>query len=325
MRDLGTRSSLCFLFKTGQETFSTSEALENPSYYYFEYYPSLQNTSGINENSGSLPEIQCKPHRPDKNATEKIVEHYGPPGRIENCQCDGPRYQDICSFNTTKFGEELLSCDVKVCGWSAVKIASVDPETGKAVDNWKTLPKETITALVREAVKINLERGLSFLFLKCGSIFQVLSFPPVFKKDEIGENIGHINVNIIVLDSISRPHFYRTLPRASQALRKINQDSSIKATALDFELVQSIGQQTFENLRPFFCGVLKDDNEVNASGENTKAPLGVEVLFGAFKKWGYQTFFQEDLCWYDIWGCMLSDIEKRARPEQDSEFKERGE
>ena len=62
-----------------------------------------------------------------------------------------------------------------------------------------------------------------------------------------------------MLDSISRPHFYRTLPRATEALRKILQDPSIKATAMDFELLQSVGQQTFDNLRPFFSGVMKGE------------------------------------------------------------------
>ena len=66
-----------------------------------------------------------------------------------------------------------------------------------------------------------------------------------------------------------------------------------------------------------------DDNEISASGKNTKAPLGVEVLYGIFQKWGYQTLFQEDLCWYDKWGSALTDIEKRDVPIQDSEFKSR--
>jgi len=66
-----------------------------------------------------------------------------------------------------------------------------------------------------------------------------------------------------------------------------------------------------------------DDNEISASGKNTKAPLGVEVLYGTFQKWGYQTLFQEDLCWYDIWGSALTDIEKREMPSNDTEFKER--
>ena len=40
-------------------------------------------------------------------------------------------------------------------------------------------------------------------------------------------------------------------------LRRIAQDPDVKATALDFELLQSVGQQTFDNMRPFFSGVIK--------------------------------------------------------------------
>ena len=130
---------------------------------------------------------------------------------------------------------------------------------GKAVSDWKPLPNDTITANVQEAVKTNLERGFSFLFLRCGKNFQVLTFPPILEKVVEGKNKSRININVIMLDSISRPHFYRIMPRAVEALRKIVQDPNIKATALDFELAQSIGQQTFENLRPFFSGVLKGE------------------------------------------------------------------
>ena len=173
--------------------------------------------------------------------------------------CDDTRYPDICLYQVTESGEYKVSCDAKVCGSSQIQMASVDPQMGKAVTDWNPLPKDTITATVQEAVKTNLERGFSFLFLKCGRIYQVLSFSPIFKKVENGKSRSAINVNLVLLDSISRPHFYRTLPRASKALHKINEDSNITATALDFELVQSIGQQTFENMRPFFCGVLKGE------------------------------------------------------------------
>ena len=135
---------------------------------------------------------------------------------------------------------------------------------GKAVSDWKTLPKDSLTASVQEAVKTNLEKGFTFLFLRCssifGSIFQTLTFPPILKKVEDGQPKRGININVIMLDSISRPHFNRIMPRAVGALRKIVQDPNIKATALDFELVQSIGQQTFESLRPFFSGVLKGES-----------------------------------------------------------------
>ena len=130
---------------------------------------------------------------------------------------------------------------------------------GKAISDWKLLPKDTMTATVQEAVNRNLESGFSFLFLRCGGIFQALTFPPILKKVEDGKNRSGININVITFDSISRPHFYRTLPRAVEALKKINQDANIKATTMDFELVQSIGQQTFDILRPFFSGVLKGE------------------------------------------------------------------
>ncbi|XP_022796506.1 uncharacterized protein LOC111334958 [Stylophora pistillata] len=153
--------------------------------------------------------------------------------------------------------EDIVSCDVKVCGSSEIQVASVDPQMGKAVDVWERLPKDNLTYKVHKAVKTNLEKGFTFLFLRCGSIYQALSFPPIFQKNKNDENREAININIIMLDSISRPHFHRTMPKATEALRKIKEDSTIKATSLDFELAQSIGQQTFENLRPFFCGVLK--------------------------------------------------------------------
>lgn len=47
------------------------------------------------------------------------------------------------------------------------------------------------------------------------------------------------------------------------------------------------------------------------------------VLYGAFQKAGYQTLFQEDLCWYDIWGSLLTNNQKRAVPSGDAEFKSR--
>ena len=197
--------------------------------------------------------------RPDKAGLEQIYEHYGQPGRIEDRKCDETHYPDICTFQVTESGENKLSCDAKVCGSSDIHIASFNPEISEAVSDWKLMPKDTITAKVQEAVKTNLERGFSFLFLGCGSTFQVLTFPPILKKVVEGKSKGGININVIMLDSISRPHFYRILPRAVESLRKIVQDPNIKATVLDFELVQSIGQQTFENLRPFFSGILKGD------------------------------------------------------------------
>lgn len=187
------------------------------------------------------------------------MKYYGQPGGVEDRKCSGTRYPDICSYQQTDSGEINVSCDAKVCGSSDIQMASVDPQMGKSVTNWNTLSKDRLTASVQEAVKTNQERGFDFLFLRCGSNLQVFSFPPIFKKVEDGKTRNNINVNVIMLDSISRPHFYRTMPRVVGAFKKINEDANIKAWALDFELDQSIGQQTFENIRPFFSGVLKGE------------------------------------------------------------------
>ena len=66
-----------------------------------------------------------------------------------------------------------------------------------------------------------------------------------------------------------------------------------------------------------------DDDEISDTAKTAKAPLGVDVLFGTYKKWGYQTLFQEDLCWYDKWGIGLTDLHIRASPVEDEQFKAR--
>ena len=102
-----------------------------------------------------------------------------------------------------------------------------------------------------------------------------------------------------MLDSISRPHFYRILQRAAESLRKIVQDPNVKATVLDFELVQSIGQQTFENLRPFFSGVLK--------GELTAVFfVGVICIAHTWRGGGVPFVNFIDLC--NITGCAFSTV-----------------
>ena len=69
--------------------------------------------------------------------------------------------------------------------------------------------------------------------------------------------------------------------------------------------------------------LLSDDNKISETVKSAKAPLGVEVLYETFKRWGYQTLYQEDLCWYDTWGIGLTNLDVRSKPSTDSEFKER--
>ena len=67
-------------------------------------------------------------------------------------------------------------------------MASVNPQMGIAVDDWETIPKRKVTFKVKETVKTNLERGFHFLFLRCGRIFQALSFPE--NDEDIGADVN---------------------------------------------------------------------------------------------------------------------------------------
>ena len=50
--------------------------------------------------------------------------------------------------------------------------------------------------------------------------------------------------------------------------------------------------------------------EFSSEGKNAIKSLGLPVLFGEYKKAGYQTVFQGEECWYDHWGIMLTNFEK---------------
>ena len=197
--------------------------------------------------------------RPDRLGCAQAYRYYGRPRHVEDRKCDETHYSDICSFEETKPGYHVLSCNDEVCGSSDIEIGSVDPDMGK-VTEWTPLSKENLTVTVQEAVETNRKNGFGFLYIRCGDILQSLTFPPVLKKEENDNERSNINVNVIVLDSVARPHFYRILPRSVAVLRMIAQDPEIKVTALDFELLQSVGQQTFDNMRPFFSGVIKGES-----------------------------------------------------------------
>ena len=66
-----------------------------------------------------------------------------------------------------------------------------------------------------------------------------------------------LNINIVWLDSISRRHFYRSLPRTVETMDQINRDAQTKAEILDFELMQSVHGHTHENLIALTQGKVK--------------------------------------------------------------------
>lgn len=122
------------------------------------------------------------------------------------------------------------------------------------VKKWEAIdPFSTKAAL--NFVEKTIRQGESFCLMKCGSILQVLVFPPKILVNASVKADDKVNVNIVVFDSISRPHFYRMLRESIAVLRDIVNDESIPSTVLDFERFQSLSMHTMENIRPLFSGV----------------------------------------------------------------------
>ena len=114
-----------------------------------------------------------------------------------------------------------------------------------------------------------------------------------------------INVNLILVDSVSRNSFYRSLPKTTSFLDDLVDKS--RTDVLDFKFVQSIKHRTYENLEALFSGFV--DLQVTPFGtyDIPKKPLPLKQLFMKYKRRGYATMFIEDLCWNWEWG-LVKDL-----------------
>ena len=122
---------------------------------------------------------------------------------------------------------------------------------GKVV-HWKYAPTDKE---IEKIIYRSTENGFNFVYFKCGSLKQVLMLPRNIHVSSARKSHRRINVNIVLIDSIARPHFYRSMPRTVKALRDVVYDETVGSTVLDFELLQSVSQHTMDNLRPLYSGV----------------------------------------------------------------------
>ena len=133
---------------------------------------------------------------------------------------------------------------------------------------------------------------------------QLLVLPPIFKdvEDKSQSKKQSINFNIVMIDSVSRQHFYRSLKKSVSFFEKLNKNNSSLASVIDFELVQSIKSRTFENLQAFFSGYVDPSKKTFGVQEIPPEPLNMTKLFRKLKTRGYQTLWLEDLCYLWEWG-----------------------
>lgn len=140
-----------------------------------------------------------------------------------------------------------------------------------------------------------------------------LNHTQLFIYPKVNESISEVpsqktlypNINLIMIDSLSRDHLFRSLPQTINTLENLKDYSS--HIVLDFAYFQAIKLRTFESLLALFAGQV--DIHVKPFGTYSMPyfPLPTEVLFSKFKDRGYKTLWLEDLCWKWEWG-LVKDL-----------------
>ena len=246
----------------------------------------------------SLPTNKyCVRRQPPLEECQKASRDYqvqSPPVRCDETETE----KDLCTI-TDKWRSGVnakvkIRCDVRRCGKNAVYVASMDPATGQleGQHKWRKFASRTeIEGNLSSIVSQNSQKGFNFCLVQCLKnntsqiIKTVLSFPPVLEvSNSHAPRLASLNMNVVVLSSVSRSHFYRSLPETVATLRNIVYDNSITASVLDFEFFQSIGSDAAQNLRILMSG--KD-------GKSSE----ISTLFAELKQLGYQNTFQTDQCW----------------------------
>ena len=275
--------------------------------------------------------VSCVAHMPKEKDCSKAAYKYGIHKKIP--QCSKVSEQDICSieetWRTSPESELTIRCDLSPCKGHPVNVTGIHPLEGivdKEKEEYTFSSSKALESFLAHFIIVNTLRGFNFCFLRCKigrkkHASQILTFPPLldienseFLPNKKDQNL--ININILVLDSVSRAHFYRSLPKTVNTLRNIVYNESINATALDFELLQSSAPFTFHNIRAFMSGKT-DFNYI----EHLNGTCGIEVLYKKLKSQGYYTVLQEDSCWFDKWGSLFtSNVFQKKEPQNPEEF-----
>ena len=247
----------------------------------------------------------------------EMVKYFGQHGTMKAGQCDPNNAIRICTVperGNYKREEIKLSCDPSPCKGKRISLGLFNDTIGKI--KWRTIKDiGRLSKLLRNHIMTS-EFAPGFALLKCegGQGIQVLSFPKVLDRVEPvqkEEKRRRFNINIVLEDSFSRAHFFRTLLKTASTFREIIYNQSIPSTLLEFEKVQSYAPTTYTILQRLFTGQKYLNSKTNCANP-LKANLtkysctyGVEEMFSRYKRAGYSTLFQEDNCWFDHWGSLL--------------------
>ena len=249
---------------------------------------------------------KCKPHQPTEESCQLAQNYYYLDPKLIKCKQSSE--EDICKMSKTRSLQ--ISCHTTLCEQGqrdAFVVRSLDPQTGSVTVAAAFRTVKELEDGLTKVIEENKKNKFNFVFLNCkkrggGKVTQLLPTEPRLTiaeqpTERRAENL--INVNVLLLDSLSRAHFYRSLPKTVATFSKWAKGDSPSAEIFDFELFQAVHGHTAENTHALFTGKL-----IPFAMKDKRHSVEPEVLFERFKRAGYQTMWQEDLCWKGIWGLM---------------------
>ncbi|XP_060594195.1 uncharacterized protein LOC132748595 [Ruditapes philippinarum] len=219
--------------------------------------------------------------------------------------CRKPGSKQFCSITGTP-DQWGVHCNITSCG-KKVYLGT------KTIDriNWKVYGnKEDLQKSIANLIQSSTTR---FCFISCFTLHshgfepQILNLPPPPQrtnhkaKRKSRREQNHMNLNFIMIDSVSRVHFFRSLPRSVKALNEITTEHE-DAMVLDFELVQGIRSRTFETLQALFSGYVNPYEVPFGINDLSKEKLNVAKWLLPLRELDFSSLWLEDMCPFTGWG-----------------------
>ena len=315
--------------QTGLLSMVLNDTLDDLNYYS---KPSVCPVLQIRQSRQWSENVNCVQQKIPSTSCARASKEYS--AKAEPVKCSQNDWnQQLCSYKMTNMlsslTEATVVCNTTVCGTHPVYVLEFSPTYGILEERafWKRyFTTEGLETYLKRYTIASSSHGFNFCILACfrqdrlGIIEQLFTFHSLNLHKASDGIIRGFNLNIILLDSVSRPHFYRSLPKTVTTLREIVHYDSYNASVLDFELMQSTAAYTFHNIRALMSG----KTDFGYSGGHVNETYGIDVLFGKFKQLGYYTLLQEDSCWFDSWGSLFTDNKYQgSKPQNESEFARR--
>ena len=268
----------------------------------------------------------CKPWKQTEDICKKSNSFYLKEKDVYCSSKSKPEVKNkVCSFITSAHTMSTddsfkIHCDRNICQSGRLFVGSIDRNNGILLLNkWEEFSSaQALELALPKIVQMNMKNGFSFCLIRCvkkkENIDQLLIFPKVLLKSQLKNNAEMFNINVVVLDSVSRNHFYRMLTKTTAALTQIAAKQKVKI--LDYEFLQSLAPYTYSNIRALMTGSIGKEFLLQLN-----RTYGINHLFGAMKKRGYKTLLQEESCWYDYWGTILGrNVRRDKLPENLQQF-----